>query len=228
MNKQVVHKPGALLAPQLDYILVDGSGSMQDKWFENMIALEAFIESLKTANLNSHLILSVFDTLDISMIQRDCELRSHTPFSADPLVSHWSTTPLYDAINHMGRAIRDLDPERASIVIVTDGDENASTYTDATQARAILDWLKAKGFAVTFIGCDFNNSLQARRLGISDSNSIGVQKALLTDAAKNLAEKRKHHYHTGEDISFTQDEKTQFGGLLAAPPNGNGRSPTGR
>lgn len=216
-NRAIQTRPGALLAPQVDYIVVDGSSSMTDKWWDFMASLDSFVDGLRTAQLNSHIIASVFDSHNSSLIQRDCRIEDCKPFSVEPLMSTWGMTPLYDAINTMGRAMRDLDPQRASIVIVTDGDENASEYTDHTQARAILDWCKAKGWAVTFIGCDFNNASQAGLLGITDSNSIGVAKARLTDATRAFAQKRTRHYHTGEDITFSNDEKTQFGGYLAAP-----------
>lgn len=216
-TRQLQTRPGALLAPQVDYILVDGSASMLDKWWEFMASLDAFVDGLRTAQLNSQVICQVFDSNNLSFIQRDCTIDQCKTFHEEPLMSTWGTTPLYDAINLMARSLRDLDPSRASVVIVTDGDENGSAHTDFTQARALLDWMKAKGWAVTFIGCDFNNSALASKLGITDSNSIGVAKAQLTNAAKAFAEKRKRHYHTGEDMNFSASEKQQFGGYLAAP-----------
>jgi hypothetical protein len=70
---------------------------------------------------------------------------------------------------------------------------------------------------VTFLGADFNNSSQAKLLGADASNSIGVQKHLLLEAGKALGKKRANNARYGNDISFTDDEKTTFGGLLAAP-----------
>lgn len=205
---------------QIDYIVVDGSSSMKDKWWEFMAALDIYISGLKAANVNSRGICSVFCTQDVAMIQRDAPLHDWPTMSDQPLEAYWSMTPLFDAINAMGRHMRDLNPERASIVIVTDGDENASSYTTVDQARSILDWCKAKGWAVTFIGCDFNNSAQARALGITDANSVGVAKALLSDAAAELARKRAAHAHGKDDMNFSDAEKKQFGGYLAAPqPN---------
>jgi hypothetical protein len=64
-------------------------------------------------------------------------------------------TPLFDAINMMGRELQALNPPRCSIVIITDGDENGSRHTTADQARAILDWCRAQGWQVTFLGADF-------------------------------------------------------------------------
>jgi hypothetical protein len=114
----------------------------------------------------------------------------------------------------MGSTIRDLNPQKCAVTIVTDGNEKGSKFADIHQAKAVLDWLRAQGFSVTFIGCDFDNGKQARALGANASNSIGVRKELLIDAAKSYASKRAHNARTGDEISFTADEKTKFGGYL--------------
>jgi|SRR5882724_3471410 len=223
MTNLPTHKTGALDArdntsPQqqneLDYFLIDGSGSMRDKWWDFLAAADSFLATCKSNGLQSHLVVHVFDTADIEMIQRDCALSSAESFRDEPLGSHFQGTPLYDAINLMGRRLKERDPSKASILIVTDG-EDCDSKTSITQAKAILDWIKAKGWQVTFIGCDFNNSNQAKALGMDDSNTIGVQKKLLTDAARNLATKRSAYSRTGEDISFSDQEKKQFGGYLS-------------
>ena len=202
---------------QLDYILLDGSGSMSHQWWDVLASLDAYTSTLRAANINSHLILSVFDTEDMDSIQRDETLDTLVPFSTRPAGMHGGRTPLYDAINLLGRRLRELDPQRCSVVIATDGDENASRYTDATQAKAILDWMRAKGWQITFIGCDFNNSRLAERLGAKPEQCIGVSKKLLTDAGKTLGEKRARHALYGTPMHFTDAEKQQFGGLLPPP-----------
>lgn len=217
MNTQIANRSGTLQASQLDYILVDGSGSMQDKWWDFHAALDSFMETLKSQNIHSHGIVSVFDSQDIDCVQRDGLLSEWERFYDAPLGAHWQSTPLYDAINVMGRKIRDLDPAKASIVIVTDGDENGSQVTDVNQAAAIIRWLKAKGYQVTFIGCDFNNSRQAQLLGMNDDNAIGIQKKLLLEAGKMLGKKRVNYGLYGEEMKFSQDEKSHFGGYLAPP-----------
>lgn len=198
-----------LLAPSLDYFLVDGSGSMQNKWWETLAALDGFLSTMKTASAASHGIVSVFSGRDLQMIQRDSLLADWKPFCVEPLASTWHGTPLYDAINLMGCHLRDLAPTRCSIVIVTDGIETGST-TSSEQARAILDWCRALGWTVTFLGADFNNSSQAKLLGADSQNSLGVRLELISEAGKLLAKKRL----SGSDISFSDDEKLQFGGYL--------------
>jgi hypothetical protein len=211
---------GGLSAPQLDYILVDGSGSMMSKWWETLAGLDSYINILKSQNISSHGIVQVFDTRDPDYIQRDCPIGEWPLFHEADLKSGFESTPLYDAINIMGRRLRDLDPARCAITIVTDGAETSSRYTTDVQARAILDWCRAKGWQVTFLGADFNNSRQAALLGADASNSIGVQKALMSEAGKALGEKRVLNARYGHDINFTADEKKDFGGYLTDGTNG--------
>jgi hypothetical protein len=185
-----------------------------------MAALDGFSDVLKSQNIASHGIVTVFDSFDLASVQRDGLIGDWQTFSADPLAAHWGSTPLYDAINLMGRELRELNPSRCSIVIVTDGDENGSRHTDHSQARAILDWCRAQGWQVTFLGADFNNSRQAKLLGATEQNSLGVQAQRLIDAGKVLGQKRARNALYGDDISFTDDEKRDFGGYLTDGTNG--------
>jgi len=222
MTRSLTNRTGAMQAPQLDYFLVDGSGSMMNKWWESMGAMTGYAEVLRSENVSSHGIVHIFDSHNLSSIQRDAELADWTNFVQSPLTSTWGMTPLYDAINLMVRELADLDPARASIVIVTDGDENGSRHTTAEQARNLLDWCREKGWQVTFLGADFNNSKQAKLLGADWSNSIGVQKDKLIEAGTALGKKRVDNARYGKDINFSDKEKSDFGGFLT-DDSGNGK-----
>jgi hypothetical protein len=220
MTQLPANRIGTLQAPQLDYILLDGSQSMQSKWWDMLGSLEGYIDVLKAENISSQGIIQVFDSIDLNMIARNSTLDRWESFRKEPIGAHWGSTPLYDAINLMGRSLRDLDPPKARIVIVTDGAENGSRYTDCTQARAILDWCRAKGWQVIFIGADFNNSMQAKLLGANDDNSVGVRKQKLVEAGRKMGQKAARHALFGEDIKFSEEERENFGGYLT---NGGGK-----
>ena len=212
MTNAVVNRTGTLQAPQLDYILLDGSSSMSHKWWDTIGALEAYIDVLKSQNVNSQGIIQVFDSVELDYIARDDVLSNWKPLV--DVGMHGGMTPLYDAINLMVRKLAQLDPPKCSIVIVTDGDENSSNHTTADQAKSLLDWCRAKGWQVTFLGADFNNAQQARMLGANASNSVGVRKELLLEAGKTLGEKRLRHARNDEDINFSEDERQNFAGYL--------------
>lgn len=207
------------LQTQIDFILLDGSGSMTDKWWPTLDAIDAYVMALQQQDINSHILMSVFDSYQIETLTRDCPINDYIPQSSDPAGSSWGTTPLYDAINLMARRLRDLDPPRCAITIFTDGDENASKSTTLTQAKALLDWMRAKGWQITFVGCDFNNQRQSALLGSSRQQAIGVQTALLSDATKALAAKRARYALYGDNMHFSESEQQQFGGYLASSPH---------
>lgn len=213
----IIQRPGAISTiaeRQLDFILLDGSSSMKSKWWPMLGAIDQYIATLKTENVDSHCILHVFDTADLQVEHRNTPISGWRDFAEAPIGSYFGGTPLYDAIVIMGAKIRDLNPQHgATILIVTDGDETSSKCSLA-QARGVLDWLRAQNYNVIFFGCDFDNQRQARALGCTPSNSIGVRKEKLKEATKLLAAKRVQNSRSGQDINFSDDEKTKFGGYL--------------
>lgn len=202
------------LREQRDFILLDGSGSMQSSWWPMMDAIETYVETLRANGTQTFLTLSVFDSNHLDMEQRNCLISDWKSVIREPAVSTWGGTPLYDAINGALRRLRDEDPLRCAITIVTDGDENGSRYTDQVQARAILNWARAKGWEVTFIGCDWNNEALARALGSRPEAAIGVSRAMLSDAAAELAKKRSRYGASGAPMHWSEEERHQFGGYL--------------
>jgi hypothetical protein len=200
---------------QHDYILIDSSSSMSTKWMESLAAVDAYIAGVQAAGISSNVILHMFYSQAPDYIHSQGPIGQWKPLcSAPPLPQ--GMTPLYDAITLMGLRLRQIDPARCSVLIVTDGeDDGGPSSPKLPQARAILDWMRAKGWQVTFIGCDFSNSEQAKLLGSARDSAIGVQKRLLTDAASALARKRANYGLYGTPMHFTDDEQQQFGGYLA-------------
>lgn len=222
-NQQLAHRSTLpdTLRQQRDFILLDGSGSMQDSWWPMMEAIEAYISELKRNRTETYTTLTVFSGNELEMVQRDCTLDQWQSLLTDPATSTWEHTPLYDAINAMSWRLRDEDPIRCSITIVTDGDEYGSRFTSLPQAKGIIEWFKAKGWQVTFIGCDWDNERLARSLGVHPSAAIGVSKALLPDAAKELAKKRSAHAVTGAPMHWDEEERHRFGGYLGHSGSGS-------
>lgn len=202
---------------QLDYLLLDGSGSMAPKWNDTLSAVDAYVSTLKSERVSTSIYFHMFAD------RGDTDIEVYNgPILECPRMLGLSQpgecgTALYDAIAIMGRRMRDFDPAKGRIVIFTDGDEASSKFTDLHQAKSILDWCRAKGWPVTFIGCDFANAAQAKALGSDSGSSVGVAQARLSDATTSLAKKAARHALYGEDIGFSSSEQQQFGGYLAGP-----------
>lgn len=217
----LANRPGGLqkMDKALDYILMDASGSMSSKWRDMTRAVNAYADTLRWDAVNTHFMIQVFDTTYPDWLQIDADLPQVPDLTNEYSLSpSFGGTPLYDAINLMCCRLRDLDPPKCSIIIATDGEEADSQSTSLVQAKALLDWCRAKGWQVTFIGCDFNNMEQAGELGANEHTAIGVAKANLEPAMKALADKRKRYGLYGESMHYSDEEKQQFGGYLNAPP----------
>jgi len=207
----------AELDVQRDLIILDGSGSMQPLWFEMLQAIDTYVDALKRNATQSHITLSIFTSplQHIDMVARDSSVADWRSLLQDPPGSYWGGTPLYDAIEVGIARLRNENPKDAAITICTDGGENGSQSCDLVRARAILDWARARGWQITFIGCDFNNDRVARELGATAASTIGVQRKLLNEATKELAKKRARYAATGAPMHWSDSERSQFGGYLS-------------
>lgn len=214
MNSITIRSAPPKTMQQYDFILLDASSSMYDKWNDTLKAIQAYVQTLKWEQIDTHIQFHSFSTQSL-----ECEHFNGPIALWNNIPTHMmgGGTPLYDAISVMCFKLRELDPARAAITIGTDGEECDSRFTSEEQAKALLDWCRAKGWQVTIIGCEFNNSNLASRLGATSQSAIGVQKLRLTDAAKSLGKKRAHYSRTGEPMHFTDSERQQFGGYLAGP-----------
>ena len=205
---------------QRDYIILDGSSSMQGvKWNEIQVAIDQYVKTLAELGTESDIRFCVFSSEGIDMLVYDGPIAGWQPLQANMLQCPGGGTPLYDAINHAGLTARNEDPTVGSFCFATDGDENGSVVPLA-QAKAVIEWAKAKGWQITFLGCDFNNSQVMKELGLDPSEGVGVQRALLKDAMSELARKRHVHGLTGAPMHWSAEEQKQFGGYLSSS-NGN-------
>jgi hypothetical protein len=204
---------------QIDFVLLDASGSMYDKWRESTEAIDNYVNELRYSEVNTQVTMATFTTYGSSLaftIVRDTKPETWQRVAYDESITTSGSTPLYDAINAMMTHLRDKNPAKCSILIVTDGEENGSKTT-VEQAQALLNWGRRRGWQITFFGCDFENSRQAKMLGVNDSNAIGLDKKRLADATSALAKKRQYYSEFGTKMDFSEQEKKDLGGLLPPP-----------
>jgi von Willebrand factor type A domain len=204
---------------QIDYVLVDSSGSMHHMWQDAMAAVDGYVSGIQ--GVDTTVTMAVFSQGYGAEFDYRVERESKAAewYSVSGVTCIGGGTPLYDAINHMCRILHEKMPTKCSIAIVTDG-EDTSSKTTVEHAKSLLDWCRRRGWQVTFLGCNFENSRQAKALGADTSNALGIKAKQLVDATSALAAKRRHYDQFGSQMGFTDEEKKAFGGYLAPPPNG--------
>lgn len=195
------------------YILLDRSGSMASKWDETIGAINAYVDGIKTVR-KATVTLAAFDSSD-KMDYR--VLRDNKPvsewggvYSAE--VSPRGGTPLFDAIGRMVADIRAADPKKATIVIITDGQENSSREVTKEAAKGLLDELRGKKYDVVFIGADFDAFGQAGALGNATANTLNMAQGSYHDAMRSMSNRTVAYASTGAAAAFSDEDRKKAAG----------------
>jgi hypothetical protein len=187
------------------YILLDRTGSMEPIWTEALKSVNAYADELARDQdplLNVAVTLAVFDAQD--GLQFDVLRRKVNPGEWPPVTSAEASprgmTPLFDAIGEILTIAEKDDAERAVLVVMTDGEENASRELTKEAVRARLDRARNRGWEVVFLGAEFVNFSDASSVGVSAGKSMGVRRDRMEDAMRSLSQKSKA-YGAAKDSS---------------------------
>lgn len=191
-------------------ILLDRTGSMQNIKDEITKGFSKWVEQQQKLNI---------DKCTLTLIQFD----NHNPFEViyenKPIndipyltLEPRGMTPLLDALGNtiqwtgsrLGAMAQEERPDKVLIIILTDGEENASsTYTKATIRKMITHQQDKYNWQFLFLGMGFDAFAEARQLGIpagavssSTADTQGVQ------ASYNIASKAVKEYVTNGTITL--------------------------
>jgi hypothetical protein len=190
-------------APEVhSYILLDRTGSMEPIWTEALSSVNAYADGLATLDggprVNADITLAAFDAQDglqFDVLRKDISASDWKDVT-NKEISPRGMTPLYDAIGRMVSLAEKDKPEKAVIVIMTDGEENSSKEMTKASAKAALDRVRAKGWEIVFLGTEFSNFDDATGVGQTASRNMAVSKDKLSDSMNRLAQKSRE-YATG-------------------------------
>ncbi len=198
------------------YILLDRSGSMGSLWAEALSSVNAFARELDNRQdgpaVDSHITLAVFDgqeTLKFDVLRRRQPALHWKPVT-DKEASPRGMTPLLDAMACLIALAEADNPDRAVLVIMTDGHENASREVTADGVRAGLDRVKAKGWEVVFLGANFDNISDASAVGVQGGKQMAMSIGTMNESMKRLARKSRLYAASAPDaapIVFDADDR---------------------
>ena len=181
------------------YILLDRTGSMEPIWNEALSSVNAYADGLAALDggprVDADITLAVFDAqggLQFDVLRQGVDAGDWNDVTTRE-VNPRGMTPLYDAIGRIVSLAEKDKPEKAVLVIMTDGEENASTEMTKKAAKAALDRVRAKGWEVVFLGAEFSNFDDAEGVGQSSSRNMAVSKDQLSDSMDRLAQKSRNY-----------------------------------
>ena len=194
------------------YILLDRTGSMSDIWDEALGSVNAYAEAIgkvedgEADDLETSVTLAVFDHQEgfqFDVLRTNVEPDAWTTVTNDE-VSPRGMTPLFDAINRTITMAEADNPEKAVIVIMTDGHENSSREVTRQGAKAALDRAEARGCEVVFLGAEFASFGDADAIGVDRSKQMAVSAGTLSLTQERLAKKARD-YGKGEEAEIVFD-----------------------
>jgi Mg-chelatase subunit ChlD len=164
---------------QTDYthisVILDRSGSMEAIRDDTIGGFNSFLREQQALPGSATLTLVQFDSQDPYEVVHQFRALPSVPALDEAAFVPRGNTPLLDA---MGRGISDIDqrlsqlaetarPEKVIVVIITDGQENASTEFSKEQVeKMITDKQQRLGWQFLFLSADLASIALARRMGI--------------------------------------------------------------
>lgn len=198
---------------QHDFILLDRSASMQSKWVEAIGGVNAYVKGLADTKVDTGVTLMTFDTVSIDVIRDRIIPSTWNPVGFAECPPR-ASTPLNDAVGRIvalaEQGIGGKPYEKVAIIIETDGEENSSSEVTTEQAKALLDKCRQKGWAVVFLGANYDNVAQARGYGAQASMTVNSSVRNSVNTASMMAAKRSTYSIGGQSadaMQFTVDEQ---------------------
>lgn len=152
-------------------VILDRSGSMETIREATISGFNEFLHGQK--QVPGEAVISLFQFDDVfDTVYADKALWNAPPLTRETFVPrNW--TALYDAI---GRAMGIIDykpkAEKNIVLIVTDGQENASKEFKSQNVRHLIKIRQDKGWQFVFLGSNQDAILSARGLGINVDNAM--------------------------------------------------------
>lgn len=198
------------------FILLDRSGSMSMRWDETLSSLNAYATELQKAKEAGAITLACFD--DYQGLQFDV-LRNHlpikdwrkiTPDEATPRGS----TPLMDAAARLVALAEKNDAKKSVIVVITDGQENASREVTKEHVQKMIKRCKDRGWQVVFLGADFDAFDNASMSGVGKAQTLNMTAGNYATVMRSVALQASGYTTMGAAMSFSDDDRLTAQGKL--------------
>jgi uncharacterized protein YegL len=195
------HRPqGEAPLKTLICLILDRSGSMGGREDDVIGGVNSFIAEQKKLPHPALISFVRFDSEAIERFRPVADLQACQPLTRDEFQPRGGT-PLLDAV---GVTIAKLDedwqaaqPDRAIVVIVTDGHENASREYRKARVRKMIEERQASGrWSFLYFGANVDAFAEAGELGILGANSASYTSSrrgtgsLYSSLSRNVGEMR--------------------------------------
>lgn len=189
------------------YILLDRSGSMSGLWDEAIGSINGYVSNLEDPD--TQVSFSVFDSVSYDTL-RECKAmdwKEVSQFEASPRGS----TPLLDATMRTISKAEEANADRTIIVIMTDGEENASQEVTSTATKEKISAVEGKGWEVVYLGANFADVTDsAKNTGVRFDKSINLVKGKMMEGMLDLSTRSMAYAAIGASIQYTSEDRANL------------------
>ncbi len=202
-------------------VILDRTGSMDSIRDDTIGGFNAFLEAQKALPGTATLTLVQFDSQDPYEVIHDFRPLWEVPALRRSTFVPRAATPLLDAL---GRGINDLDqrlgqlcedakPARVVLVVITDGEENASREFSRAQIQQMINHKQEhSGWQILFLSADLGAIQEALDRGVCESrvlafdkNAEGVREAWAS-SSRNISDYRMCQ---SASIAFSDEDRAR-------------------
>lgn len=161
----------------LIHFILDKSGSMTSVWDATISGFNEYLQGLKNQKGSIRFSLTLFDTVSIEKRYNNVSLEEVKPLNRDSYIPNGGT-PLYDAVissvEDLCSQLKDSHKNPAvAVVIMTDGQENASKEHTEKCLKEIVELLEKTGeYTFAYMGANQDAWANAAKIGISSGNTM--------------------------------------------------------
>jgi hypothetical protein len=190
-------------------IILDESGSMFCVRSQTISGCNETLNSIRNIakeqpNMKQFVSIFCFDTTNSRYIFQDAPIENTRDLIEEDYCPN-SCTPLYDAVGYTVTQLRRLienTNSAAVVTIITDGYENASRKWNHQAVVELIDSLKKKGWAFTFIGANIDVEQTAQGLGI---NSYSRFEQTDEGMSEMFAQERRSRVAYSSKLNYMRD-----------------------
>lgn len=196
------------------YVLLDRSGSMAVLWVEALNSVNTYAKELAKKLPLDKITLAVFDSQDRFQVIRDKTPAKNWNEVTNSEASPRANTPLYDAILRLCSHADTVNDKKTTVVIMTDGAENASHEGTKESAKLALDACRNKGWDVIFLGANWDAMGQSADVGTLSGHTMNMAQGNM-GAAMGMMSARNVSYKMGkmepESTFFSEKDRKTAG-----------------
>lgn len=211
-------------------LILDRSGSMGGREDDVVNGVNSFLTEQKALPDPATISMVRFDSEATERFRPMQDLKEAPPLTRADYRPRGGT-PLLDAVGSTITALDDdwkrEQPERCIVVIVTDGQENASREYTKQKIKELIEARQESGkWAFIYLGANVDAFAEAGSMGINPSNSAGYNATAkgLASTYGTVSESVRHMRQTGLTVAHNLGGKIEDDGSLtkaahdAVPP----------